>query len=743
VVATEVLVPQPRSRSIAPLLRIPTLAATLVLLLATAAWAQPAPAPAPAPAPSAPAPPGIPAESWAGQLETLSRWLELHRPAPRCGERCYTLDRLRVTGRVGDGPLKFELTGGVLADGPVAVPLFGPPAHLHVEAATEDGKEAVIGFEGDHYFLYTAARHFVLKGSLTLEGDLALTLPGPLNALLADVTDGAVMEGARLTGLKDATVHFSREGAAQASGPTVFQLSRAVRVGREIGFEYRLVMRSGTDLGVARLPLPFGEKVLDVTGATGWRVEGGELVLPTSGRTAEMTVTGTLAKVGTFAPDARSGYEWWLIESDPEHRIAVGGDAHQLDSAESPIPRTQATSRLFLVQKGQRIEVAVSALVSVDVLAAVVRSHQRTVVLTQRGDLVSDDTLSYENNGIDYLLYAPDGRPIYLATDGKAERIMHQAKDANDVLVPLRTGSHTVRVQALAEAALHPFGGRLALPVSSYPLMASSTRILVGVPAGVLPVALLGGDRPEWLFDGGDLAAVIVAFIVARLAVRVPVDAPRRRARRLRILGGAVLAGLWFVSGALFVAVVALLAAAGLLWIMGRFLRGAKLGLAFALFGFVAFLIFIATLTASKSPSIGSRASYSEPAPAATTTERWGKDATGNFVAQAAVGGVLEGVTPVALNLPSYARSMEATRELVARERPFRPVLFYVTDWALWPLVLLWLGGALALLLAHRGPFAEASRWVRERVLREGATAGVEKVVVEKNEEGGEAARAP
>src|SRR4029077_8846182 len=149
-------------------------------------------------------------------------------------------------------------------------------------------------------------------------GDPALTIPGPLNALEADVTAGAVVEGARLSGLSGATIHFSREGAAQGIGPTVFQLSRAVRVGREIGFEYRLVMISGTDLGVARLPLPFGEKVLDVTGAAGWRVEGGELVLPTSGRKATMTITGTLPKVGSFAPDARSGYEWWLIESDSE-----------------------------------------------------------------------------------------------------------------------------------------------------------------------------------------------------------------------------------------------------------------------------------------------------------------------------------------------------------------------------------------------------------------------------------------
>jgi hypothetical protein len=254
-----------------------------VLLVALPVFAEPPTAPsakagAPPAASGAPVAPGAPpADSWAGQIDTLSRWLEQQRRAKGCTERCFALDRLKLSGRVGDGPLHFELTGSVLAAGPTAVPLFGPPAELRVEGATEDGKDAIIGFEGDHYYLFTASRRFVLKGTLWLGGDLALTIPGPLNALEADVTAGAVVEGPRLTGLTGATVHLTREGAAQASGPTVFQLSRAVRVGREIGFEYRLVMRSGSDLGVVRLPLPFGEKVLDVAGASGWRVEQGEL----------------------------------------------------------------------------------------------------------------------------------------------------------------------------------------------------------------------------------------------------------------------------------------------------------------------------------------------------------------------------------------------------------------------------------------------------------------------------------
>lgn len=79
----------------------------------------------------------------------------------------------------------------------------------------------------------------------------------------------------------------------------------------------------------------------------------------------------------------------------------------------------------------------------------------------QVDDPLSDRAEPPRSLGIDYLLYAPDGRPVYLATDGKAERIMHQGKEGNDVLVPLRAGCHSVRVQALAEAPIKAFGGSI------------------------------------------------------------------------------------------------------------------------------------------------------------------------------------------------------------------------------------------------------------------------------------------
>ncbi|WP_437775252.1 hypothetical protein [Sorangium sp. So ce1097] len=710
---------------------------------APAAGAAPAPQAAPAPkggAAAAQAQAAPPADSWAGQIELLSRWVEQRRgPGRGCTERCYALDRLRITGAVGEGPLQFELSGGVLADGPVAVPLFGPPASVRIEATLDDGRPASrreaapISFDGSHYYLWTAARRFVLRGTLSLEGDLTLLVAGPLNTFEADVTGGSVAEGARLSGLSGAALHFSPDGgaAAQIAGPTVFQLSRAVRVGREIGFEYRLVLRSGTDLGVVRLPLAFGEKVLDVSGATGFRVEGGELVLPTSGRAAEMTISGTLPKVGVFKPDPRSAYEWWLFESDAEHRLAVKGDARQVDAAESPIPRTQATSRLLLVKRGQRVEVEVEPLASVEVLAAVVREHRRTLVLTERGDLVADDALSYENNGIDYLSYAPGGRPIYLATDGKAQRIMHQGAAREKVLVPLQTGSHTIQVQSLAQAAMRPIGGSLTLPMPSYPLTASRVALTVGLPEGVLPIALLGGDRPVWFADAGDALAVAAGFVAAWIAVRPGAARGRGRLRALRVLGGLVMAGLWFVAPATFVALLVGIATAVVAWLAGRLFRGTARAAAMVVLivaGGLALLVGLFAVSAGRYQGERWDGAYETARRTPSSVRQTKDDDQAKAGGSLAPGGaVLEGVTPVALGLPSYARNLKVNRELVTEERAFRPVLIYTTPSALVPLALLWLAGVVVLLAAHRGPLTELYRRASERLARkpeDGAPAG-------------------
>lgn len=693
--------------------------------------------------------------SWASQLDELTRWVETHRgPAP-CTENCFALTRLRITGAIEPGPLQFELEGAVLAAGAVDVPLFGPPDRVRLDGVTQDGVPAAVSFSDNRYFVRTNARRFVIRGSLALLNELALTVPGPVNALDVEVTGARVVEGAHLAGVADVTLHLDRGTPAVASaGPTVYQRSHAIRVGRELGFTDRLVLQSGTDLGVVRVALRTGQRVLDVTGSTGWRVEGAELVLPTTGRSADVTITGTLAAVDSFEPDPRSEYEWWLLESDAEHRLTVTGDARQIDAAESPIPRTQQGSRLYLVERGHHLAVAVQALHSVDALAAVVHAHRRTTVLTRRGDLVSDDTITYENNGIDYLTLDPQGRPIFLATDGAAERIMHATEGAREVQVSLRNGRHEVRAQTLGHASLGLFGGSIEVPTPTYRLTASRVTADVGFPSFVTPLAVLGGDRPWFAFTLDDLLAVLFALGLGAVL--------ERENGRRALLGGAV-AGAWFVSGTLYAAAIV---AAGV-WVLRGLLfrrgRSPARTIALSALALVAGVVVAGTVGLSRSarPTVrGEEGRFRQVAvaptpqaaqPVSETCNGLGDDCDGavderlqsqtrgglgnvrsrdnnNALQQLSRGltnsygavtdsaAMVQGVTPVAITLPAYERAVSVSRELVTRERAFAPRVYYVTTWTAALLALAWAALLVLLARAHRETLARWAAALRDRL---------------------------
>jgi len=699
-------------------------------------------------------PPAPPPGSWGAEMASLAQWLQQRSASPACTEHCFVLTRLHLTGAPA-GAMQSTPDGPVRAAGPTPVPLFGPPANARVDHVTENGKPAAVGFEGDHWFVVTPAGRFSIAGTLALRDDLALQIPGPLDELDTDLARGRIVEGPHLSGLTGATVHFDRDAtSAPAAEAPVFQLSRAVRIGRETMFEYRLVMRSGQDLGVVKLPLAYGEKVLEVTGSAGWTSQGTDLVLPTAGRTAQIEITGTLPSVGHYVPDARSTYEWWLIESDVEHRTGVTGDAPQLDASESPIARTQASARLFLVGRGQHLDVTAQPLVATEALAAVVRQHTRKLVLTARGDLVADDELTYENDGIDWLAWPPTGRAVFLGTDGKAERVMRAAAGDDDVLVPLRVGTHTVHLQSMSSASIGALGGWLAVPTPTHALATSRATLTLGLPAGVHPLAVLGGDRPWLALHTADAVAVAASILLALLGLR---------GRARRGLGAVSLAGLWLASPAAWELLVggALFCLAA--WLAARLLPRVPRLVAWAALGLLAFVGGI-SLTASHAPmrtaSLGSttitraldednravdglenlekkageraagpmradpaNAQNTIPAQQAQPAYDLPADALGQENGRRAVGGIVKGVAPVALPLPAYDRSVVVTRELVTRDRPLSLGVLYVTNAGLAPLVAAWLA-CIALLARLFAPsFARGVRALRDRLARDPAHA--------------------
>lgn len=630
-------------------------------------------------------------------------------PSPPCETDCFVLSHLSLRGDAS-GTMTFELQGGVRATEETKIPLFGPPDQVHLSEVTIDGARATLMFDTDHYFLFTRSRSFTVRGKLSLGTDGLLAVPGPLVALDAHLTKGKLVEGEKLSGVLASVLHFDpmTEGESGESGkpktPPVFRLSRAIRVGRETTFVYRLVASQSTDLGTLRLPLTHGEKVQDAQGSTGWTVEGTELLLPTAGKDAEITISGTLTNARSFTPDERSAYEWVLVEADPEHRVGASGDGKLVETSQSPIPPTMPGARVYLLQRGQSLDVEARSLVRGDVLAAVARSHHRFVALTGAGELISDELIEYENNGLDHLSLTPAGKAVYLSNDGMPARILHDDEHSKEVLVPVAAGQHRMRVQTLSNVRIWPLAGALSIPPSTYPLATSTVETTVGLPAEIHPVAVFGGDRVRWAFGRGDLVAVVLGIALACFGFRN---------NKTRAVGALATAGLWFVSRDGFVVASGSLAVVGSIFLASRFLRGSKLLVASG------FLV-AAGLLVSRSILAGGATGQPEREMFVDEPRIPMPEVNHAYDRRSAAPG---DITPVSLSLPTSERYVTSSRQVVSQERPFVPRIAYVTSTFVGFLHLLWLGLVGVLVYTHRDRLLALKARIAERLARRPAVA--------------------
>jgi hypothetical protein len=634
-------------------------------------------------------------------------------PAP-CSADCWQLSHLTIRGAV-NGPMTFELKGTVRADEDQKIPLFGPPSQLRLDDLSMDGGRPTVTFDSDRYYLITHAKSFTLRGKMTLGSDQMISILGPLLSLDAPLTKGRLVEGEKLSGLSATVIHFdpmTEDTAAQAAKPRlppVFRLSRSVRFGTETSFVYRLVASHTSDLGTMKLPLAFGEKVQDVQGSTGWQVDGKELTLPTTGKEAEITISGSLPPTPAAGPplvfkaDERSAYEWWMIEADPEHRVAVTGEGKLVETTQSPIPPTMPGSRVYLVQRNQQIEVDSKSLVRGDVLAAVARTNRRFVAITGTGEMISDESIAFDNNGLEHLMVTPAGKAMYLSTDSTAQRILHTEAGAADVLVPIRPGSHMLRVQSLADVRLWPVAGSVKVPGSHYPIATSSMEVTVGLPEDVHPIAVLGGDRARWAFSRGDLLALALGIAVACFGFRT---------NKTRALGAVVTAGLWFVSREGFVFASGGLFVVGSIFLASRFIRGTRLLVASG--GILVAALFGGRWALTDATNYEPQREMFVEHPQIPSPE----------ITHAAVAadGSLDtkaGITPVSLSLPTSERYVQSSRQLVTKERPFAMRIVYITQGLVTGLQLAWLFMFGILGWLHRDRLAGLRARIVERLTRQ------------------------
>ena len=619
-------------------------------------------------------------------------------PPPPCTQDCFVLSELVLRGKA-EGPMTFELRGQVRAREETKIPLFGPPSQVRLDDVTIDGARATVTFDSERYYLLTSSRSFTIRGRVTPGDDQMLTVAGPIVSVDARLSKGRVVEGERLSGVLASVLHFDPmdEGvAAKPKAPLSVRLTRALRFGRETSFVMRVVASQGSDIGSLRVPLQYGEKVGDVQGAKEWRVDGADLVLAVDGQNAEVTVAGTMPEpkgLKTYAPDPRSPYEMWMIEADPDHLVAIGGEVKLVELNQAQIPPTMPGARTYLVQRGQHLDIDVRSLVRGDVLAAVARSHHRFVTITGSGELVSDEKLQLDNNGLDHLMVSPAGKAMYLSLGGKPHHILHLEPGAPEILVPLQTGTQVARIQSRSDVRVFPLLGVLSVPGASYPLTTGASETTIGLPADVHPIALTGGDRMRTSFSRGDAVAAILGVVFGCFAFRT---------RKTRALGALALAGLWFVSKEGYFVAAGLSFVLGALFLASRFVRGTRLlvaGGGIVVVALVCGRLALAEAGVAPEQEMLAEKPFVEADSVYTPPERGD-------------------VTPVSLALPTAEKYVKTTRQLVSKDRPFVPRVFYVTSTAIGSLHVVWMLLVGLLAWAHRDQLLELKRRIVLRLSR-------------------------
>lgn len=649
-----------------------------------------------------------------------------------CTDHCYILEQLVLRGDAKRGTIRFTLTGQVLAKEPQIIPLFGAPQSIGLSAVQLNGQKATIGFEDDAWYVRTNAKSFTLTGILSLGEETSLLVKGPVNAVDASTVGGYVSEGNHFNAASELSLTFEKgekpkddEVAPPAPSvvPTTYEIWRYIDAKEKTAFEYKLQIRGPAALEPLRIPLGNGENVTEVKGAK-HTIEGNTLVISATGPLANVSVHGTLKEHVTF--DATGHAETVVIHADAEHEVKTDGNALPLDAARTPFgEHATASTRAFHVRPGEKLSLQAKRRSAQDFLAGAVDHHARYAVWTSAGELVTLDTFSYDNSALDSLRLHTKARPIFLATDGAALPITRE-DGGGPLTIAMRTGRHDVKLQSLDQEKVRWLGGRLAMTMPTHGLTESTTTVSLGLPSGVHPVMITGGDERERFFGSmRDLLGLGLALGVSFLVFA--------RARS-RVLGTIAGFGAFTVAPALFAGASVLglgimLARSNYVRIPHKQLKYVGLGggvfLSLVLAGVAAKVAAkpeatgvdagwaLSAMTPSKSPSVTSHDAARPWAGLGYTSNILNDHGVmkANNVAPAATPAAL---VPVELAMPQAARTVMVKRSLVTRDRPFTPTVYYVTDGFFWGLGAMWLLSLGGLAWLHRASLVRARTKLRE-----------------------------
>ncbi|MFC1455099.1 hypothetical protein ACFLQI_03370, partial [Candidatus Undinarchaeota archaeon] len=434
----------------------------------------------------------------------------------------------------------------------------------------------------------------------------------------------------------------------------------------------------GGDLGRQTIPLKNGESVSAVTGVLDWTATGSNLNVDLQGDRSTVVVRGVFSGTTLKVPMA-SGSHKVLIESDPEQKLTVSGNAKEIDLSEIRIPPTYPTALAFLASASDTFQISIQELGVFPSLVASVERAQNRIAVTSKGSIVGEMNYQYANTGLDYLQVDVPGTPLYASTEESAIKLTKE--DTLLLAFPKTQRGNFDVVYFDTRHQIFPID-LISVPIAHTDLPISTARTQVYLPKNVFVLETFGAD------GGSEIPWQLLGLLVVIFAIM----------GALLKKGKKFVTNFTLLSFALYVFnpfLLAILLIGAIIYLIKSHIHLKKLKPLLAGAGVIIVIILIFVVlggifSSGSYQSVGgveSSAEYGmtgmmvESAPMPKFAVDFDELGGGDNEAAAIVVPTKKGVLPVKLEIPSMGKQISVTNYLVTKEKPLKLSILVISTY--------------------------------------------------------------
>jgi hypothetical protein len=626
-------------------------------------------------------------------------------------QNLYALESTHLSGDLDNNYLNIIGGGEVISGKNVKIYLFGPADDILVEDLYVNNEKAAVSFDGDGYYFVADTGRFSFNGKLTIRtiGQLNLYIPGPMNALTFDLTNGYAINGDRYGLYQEyVTVQRTEDVSMLVDGAFRFTYSDRNTFYYSIDFQ-----AFGDSLGSYTIPLENGEEVLQVTGALDWSVQGNNLIVELKSSRANVGVSGVFDSHTLYMP--LEGQHQMVIESDPEKKLSLWTSAKEQDLSEAEVYPEYNNARVFLATDYDTFDITVEDLDLLASLSASVSHAENRFAVTEKGSLLAEVNYDYANTGVDYLEFdIGDATPLYAATG--YEPVKLTAEDEKLLLSLPKTEYGDLDLVYFT--TISPLGLFSVVDIfvakTDMPITEATTTVYL--PGDYFVVETFGAPGGSEL---PGLSAILLFVILIGALAYFTVKKCKFIVAYLLFAVGLLYFNMWLFILLLAVTLILLIKqhidktklkwvfiGAGILVVVGLLVVGA-IGLFGSLFSGMG------ATSGSYYDDYAYDYAYEEeamvmseaaPMAAMKSIQRIGGDMDMYDADEGAISvPTKEGVLPVKLDLPTLGKSVTVTNHLVTPENPVEISVFVVASWLKYVFYLIALLAGLCALKTYKG----------------------------------------